>query len=335
MTTMLDKQTVEVISIYSQGKYQTVKRDGLMYLVLATSKDKEEVIASFTPSKECVVFNKDLAFCWIADNTTEHRKLERLSDEQLQGVLTYWLDSDLNELLVFDRTEFDGDFKRIFDTFTPTLQKRIIEGLEQLEVYKDGKFIVPFRQLTTASQMDWASKKLYPFAKLCSEQNHFDICKRTIDGGYLIAAKNGGCGSFRKMEKDRQQRVVVIFDKPVKPLVKDSNILDQVKEDLKGTPYAAANKFVKLEEKLIKGYDTLVEEVNAKQGFIDSSTLSYPQLDEETSAIASMVRKAQKVEGSEKQAYINELVKLYSQAYNKLQQSKTTLEELYKTYGIQ
>lgn len=334
MTTVLDKQKVEVISIYSQGKYQTVKKDGLMYLVLTNSKE-EIVIASFTPSKECVVFNRDLALCWISANTTEHRKLERLSDEQLRGVLSYWLESDLNALLTFDRTSIEGDFKRIFDTFTPILQKRILEGLEQLEVYKDGKFIVPYRQLTTSAQMDWASKKLYPFAKLCSEQGHYDICKRTIDGGYVIAAKNGACGSFRKIEKDREHRVVIIFDKPVKPLVKDTNIINQIKEDLKGTSYAAANKFVKLEEKLIKEYDMLVETVTSKQGFIDSSTLAYPNIEEETNAIASMVRKAQKAEGSEKQAYIDSLIETYNKAYSKLQSSKTALEELYKTYGIQ
>lgn len=335
MTTVLDKQKVEVISIYSQGKYQTVKKDGLMYLVLANSKNEETVIASFTPSKDCVVFDRDLAFCWLSANTTEHRKLERLTDEQLKGVLTYWLESDLNALLTFDRIKFEGDFKRIFDTFTPVLQKRIIEGLEQLEVYKDGKFIVPYRQLTTSSQMDWASKKLYPFAKLCSEQGHYDICKRTIDGGYIIAAKNGACGSFRKIEKDRDHRVVIIFDKPVKPLVKDTNIISQIKEDLKGTSYAAANKFVKLEEKLTKEYDSLVEQVTSRQGFIDSSTLAYPNIEEEANAIASMVRKAQKAEGTEKQAYIDNLIEIYNKAYNKLQSSKTKLEELYVTYGIQ
>lgn len=334
MVTVLNKEKSEVINIYEQGKYKTVKKDGLMYLVLSSSTEQEEVIASFTSDKTCKVFNRDLAMCWLNSSTGEHRRLEKLTNEQLQGVLSYWLDSDINELMVFDRTEFTGDFKRIFDKFTPVLQKRIIEGLEQLEVYKNGKFIVPYKQLTTSSQMEWASKKLYPFAKLAIDQGHYDICKRTIDGGYIVAAKNGGCGSFKKLEKDKINKIVVIFDKPVKPLVKATNVIDQIKEDLKGTSYAAANKFVKLEEAIVKGYDRLIQEVTDKVGFIDNSTLIYPEIDEEVNTIASLVRKAQKSEDEEKQSYIDRLILVYSQAYSKLQQSKSCLEELYKQHGI-
>lgn len=335
MTTVLDKQKVETITIYSQGKYKTVKKNGLMYLVLANSNDQEEVIASFTPDKKCRVYNVDLANCWLSENTQEHRKLEKLTIEQLQEILVYWLDSDLNELMTFDNIKFDGELKRIFDKFTPVLQKRILEGLEELEVRKDGKFIVPYMRLTTVSQMEWASKKLYPFAKLSSEQGHYDICKRTIDGGYVIAAKNGNCGSFKKFEKDKNDKIIIIFDKPVKSLVKSNNIMEQINNDLRNsTPYQAANKFVKLEEKLIKEFDNLVETVTNQVGFIDSSTLDYPNIDEETSTIASLIRKAQKVNEPEKSTYIFELSKVYEKAYSKLEQSKTTLEELYKKHGI-
>ena len=83
--TILNKQETECINIYASGKYETVRYKDSLYLTLAKT-DKLEVIASLTQDKECVVYDRDLALCWLSSSTTEHRKLEKLKDESLKGI---------------------------------------------------------------------------------------------------------------------------------------------------------------------------------------------------------------------------------------------------------
>lgn len=330
--TVLENKNLEVVTLYKNGKYQTVKKDSLMYLVKGSSKESLEIIASITLSKDMVIFNRDLLNCFLSEVGQDKRNLERVSDPKAITSTLALLNGDLEKMIAFDKTEISGDFKRIIDGFTPENQEKVFKALENLGVYQNGQLTAVYKELTTSVQMKWAKAKLYPFAKLDKSSNHFDICSRTSDGGYVIAGKNGGAGSFRAIEEDKENRIMVIFNKEVQPpkaepTIQNNAIREKVLKDLKGTAYAAANQFVKIEEQITKAYEKLIEEDNDKQGFSDTTKFVYPDIDEETSMIAKTVRKYQKEKNNQD---IDTLVNLYNSAYAKLETSSNALKELVK-----
>lgn len=323
----------ELIQVYGKGQFCTVVENDLLYLLRTTHISKYNAIASFSVDGNCIIYNRDFANCfvdWSHEFYGQQGEIDEQSDDKIKELITSYLEPDIINLMKFSNTEFSGNFERIFNKFSKEDQEKILEGLQKLGVYKDNKFIIPWTQISTMKQIEWSDSNLFSFAKLSIENMHYDICSRTLNGGYNIMAKNGNCCTNRKFAKDLENKCYIIFNTSCLHTIYDKNIIEQIREDVKGSSYHAANKFVKIEEKLIKDLDALIESATKKLLYVDMSKVKYPDIDEFAEKIAKYIKAYQKSDDvAEKAELICCLKNVYSEAYNNLQESQASYEKLY------
>lgn len=326
-------ENAELSEVYGKGQFCTVIENDLLYLLRTTYISKYNAIASFSIEGNCTIYNRDFANCFVDWSNEFYGKsgsIEDLSDDKIKELLKSYLEPDILNLMRFNNTELSGNFKRIFETFSKEDQEKILEGLQRLGVYKNNKFIIPWTQITSMKQIKWSNEKLFSFAKLNVENMHYDICSRTLNGGYNVIAKNGNCCTDKQFTKDSENKCYIIFDTSCLSTIYNKNIAGQVKEDLKGSSYYAANKFIKIEEKLIKDLDTLIEEASKKLLHVDMSKVEYPNIDHLAEKIAKYVKAYQKSEDiAEKAELTCALKEVYTEAYDNLQKSQVSYEKLY------
>ena len=326
-------ENAELSEIYGKGQFCTIIENNLLYLLRTTYISKYNAIASFSINGDCIIYNRDFANCfvdWSHEFYGKSGNIEDLPDDKIKELLKSYLEPDIIHLMTFSNTEFSGNFKRIFETFSKENQEKILEGLQKLGVYKNNKFIIPWLQVTTKKQIEWSHEKLFSFIKLNTENMHYDICSRTLNGGYNIAAKNGNCCTDKQFTKDLENKCYIIFNASCLSTIYNKNIVEQIKEDLKGSSYYAANKFVKIEEKLIKDLNILIEDAAKKNLFVDMSKVQYPDIDEFAEKIAKSVKSYQKSNDVvEKAEIFCALKEIYSAAYDNLQKSQASYEKLY------
>lgn len=326
-------ENAELIQVYGKGQFCTVIENKLLYLLKTTYISKYNVIATFDINGNCTIYNRDNANCfvdWSNEFFGQSGNIEDLPDSKIKNLLISYLEPDILNLIEFSELTFSGNFERLFNKYSKADQEKILEGLKKLGVYQNNKFIVPWMQVTSMKQIEWSDSKLLSFVKLNTEIMHYDICSRTLEGGYNIAAKNGQCGTNKKFEKDLENRCYIVFKNSCASTFYDKNIAGQVKEDIKGSSYNAANKFVKIEEKLIKDLDALIEEASKKNLFVDISKVQYPDIDALAEKIARCIKQYQKSSDvAEKAELICILKDAYLEAYDNLQKSQISYERLY------
>lgn len=333
-----NREGAEIVKTYHNGKYHGIIWNDTYYLTLANSDDLEQIIVSFDKDMDGILNDIDLAKCFINHSLPKMDNLDNLSTQKLIMILMDLLKDDFRPLNI--NTELlNNDFDKIFRQFKEKHQNTIIEALRTMKVIdENNKSIMPFRILKDKQEMRRAKKELLPFMKLCTLSQHYDICERTLDGGYIIIAKNGGCGSHNAIANDKEHKMLIVFDKrcntqPIMSEKMNPDLKHLILQDLKSTPYQVANRFVKFEEKLSKKYDIVTEKITDKIGFIDGKLLKYPNLDDETNGIANLIRKGQSSNENIDQI-INDLSKLYLSADAKLKESAQALKELIKTYEL-
>ena len=326
-------ENAELIQVYGKGQFCTVIENDLLYLLKTTYISRYNAIASFSIDGNCIIYNRDNANCfvdWSNEFFGQSGNIEDLSDDKIKALLTSYLEPDILNLMSFSNFEFSGNFERIFNQFSKENQEKILDGLQKLGVYKNNKFIIPWTQISTMKQIEWSDSKLFSFAKLSIENMHYDICSRTLNGGYNVIAKNGNCCTNRKFEKDLENKCYIIFNTSCLHTIYDKNIMEQLREDLKGSPYHAANKFVKIEENLTKDLNILIEEATNKHLFVDMSNVQYPDIDKLAEKIARCIKSYQKSDNiAEKAELTCSLKNAYTEAYDNLQKSQLSYKKLH------
>lgn len=325
----------KLISVYGE-KFITIIEGRQLYLLSSTVISRYNAIASIDISNNCTIYDRDKVNCFI-DWSHEHYgnagKIDELPEQQIKKYLTSYLQNDTYNLISFSQTEITSDFARIFDRMEDMHKSTILESLYKAKMYsaKDGTFIIPWTQIVTKDQMQWAHDNKYTFMFLNAATQHYDCCKRTSDGKYEVICKNGLCGSWSKVSKDLDNCCCILFNqKPGLSIELEENLEKQIIEDMKGSAYYAANKFVKLEEQFNKSLEQLTISFTDKFGYIDTSKVHYPQIDEYAETIAKTVRayKRNPDNAVQKQQCKDILIKTYTLAYSELQKAQDSLKSL-------
>lgn len=338
--TNLDKtqEGLKLIKTYCNGKYHGLWYDKTFFITLANSGDFEVLIASVT-NKQCIIESSDLAKGFIQNSVSSTiENLDTMSNGVLGLTLLNLIKDDFKDLMMETDLLDNKIFKSIFNQFKKEHQDSIIKALKSMNVLDEhNKSIKPFKILKDKQEMRQAKKDLLPFIKLCALSQHYDICKRTLDGGYIIIAKNGGCGSHNAIANDKEHKILIVFDGQSDMQITNGtnpNLKHLVLQDLEKPPYEVANRFIKMEDKLSKDYDIFVETVNNKIGFIDGKLLKYPNLENEINEIVKLIRQGKKEKDANENidTIINRLSNLYNQINLKLRESAKTLKDLMKQY---
>lgn len=323
----------KLLQIYGDNKFSTATNGELVFLLSNTRISKYNVIATIDADGNVTLIDRDKADLFV-DWSHEHygnkKPINELPDEQIKSYLRNYLEPDTMCLLQFNNTEFVGQIADIFNRFTPKAKNDIMDALQYMGVHNGTTFTTPFMRLKSLAQFDWAQENKFYFAKFDVNSQRYDICKRTADGGYEIMAKNGSCGTFKKILNDKENRCCIVFNKTDGMSISKLDLKTQVLEDAKGSSYAAANKFVKLEERMTKALNELVSTASNSTISIDLSKIYYPILDEETETIAKIIKRYQKSTNEiEKLDYTNTLVECYASCYDKLQKAQISLKDLH------
>ena len=342
MTTTLEQMNLPItkdaklISVYGE-QYITIVENAKLYLLRTTVISKYNAIASIDIANNCVIYDRDAANCFVDWSHVHFGKagqIDSLSDEQIKKYLTFYLQNDTYSLISFSQTELTSDFARIFDRMEDMHKSTILESLYKAKIYsaKEDKFIIPWTQISTKDQMQWAHDNQYTFIFLNAATQHYDCCKRTSDGKYEVICKNGSCGSWAKVSKDLDNCCCILFNqKPGLSIEFTENLESQIAEDIEDSAYYAANKFVKLEEKFNKTLEDLTNRITEQNGYVDMAKVYYPNIDEHAETIAKTVRayKRNPEDAVKTQECKSILLKEYTAAYTELQKAQDSLKALY------
>lgn len=336
-------ENAQLISIYGD-RFCTIIENDRLYLLKSTVISRYNVIAEINIMKDTIIYDRDKANLfvdWSHEHFGKSGNIEDLSEQQIKDYISSYLEEDLLKLIKFDLTEVTGDFLRIIRKFDVNKQIKIFDALEKMKVYDKEQrvFTVPYIQAMTVKMLEWNEDNLFSFIKLDAVKQNYDICQRTIDNGYIIIAKNGSCGTFKKIAKDVDNKICLVFNQQPKKEYSNSKtdimIETKVQEDLsKLTSYTAANQFVKLEERFSKSIDELISISANKDCFVDLKEVYYPQIDKSIEQIAKLVRRYQYLQKqnlatSEQEEIVVKLHKEYKTCYEELEKAQKSLKALW------
>lgn len=338
-------ENAKIISIYGNSEFCTVLEGDKLYLLKSTIISKYNVIASMAIDKTVTIYDRDKANLfvdWSHEHFGKHGEIDELPESQIKDYIVLYLESDINKLIKFDNVEFSGNFKRIFDKYSLEHKNEILKGLEKMGVYKNNKFIIPWCQAYTIGQINDSIENLRPFIKLNFKKQRYDICRMLATNKWHIFAKNGNVGTDKKLISDKEDCCFIMFDDSgdlkensvsSKELEEIKNkITLKIKEDLqRGSGYAAANQFVKIEEDFNKKVENLVTQASDKNLFIDLEDIYYPNIDKQTERVSILIRKYSKLDKTnniEIDSIEKELQELYEFIYNELQKAQVSLMTL-------
>lgn len=328
-------ENVKLVQVYGQdNKFCTVIDEDILYLMKSTIISKYNIVASFDIQGHYVIYDRDKANVfvdWSHEHYGKKGNIEDLPEEQIGSYLTSYLENDINELIKFDQYELSGNFKRILSEFPEDIQNNIFKALETIQVYKDGKFIVPYAQMHSVSQMNWADDKLLHFIKLNSKKQFYDICTRTRDGGYKIIYVNKGLLAYKRLASDKNSCCYIAFNKTDVISTSNVNIEQKVLEDVEGSSYVAANQFINLECKFEKSLEELTNIVANKKGYVNLDNIHHPDVDKIAESIARRINayKRAKDDIVKRQELLKGLIEDYTAAYDELQKAQDSLRELH------
>lgn len=328
-------ENVKLVQVYGQdNKFCTVIDGDTLYLMKSTIISKYNIVASFDIQGHYVIYDRDKANVfvdWSHEHYNKAGNIEELPEHQIGAYLVSYLENDINELIKFDQYELTGNFERILKGFTEIEQAKLFKALEDMKVYKNGKFIVPYAQMHSASQMTWADDKLLHFMKLDCDRHFYDACTRTTDGGYKVVAKNHGVGNYNKLAANSVSRCYIAFNKTDAISTSNVNIEQKVLEDIEGSSYAAANQFINLECKFEKSLEELTSIVANKKGYVNLDNIHHPDVEKIAESIARRINayKRAKDDIVKRQELLKGLIEDYTAAYAELQKAQDSLRELH------
>lgn len=323
--------------IYGKNKFSTVIDGDIIYLMSSTHISKYNVIAMIT-SDNCQIVDRDKANIFV-DWSHEHfgnpDKIESLSNERICNYIMSYLEPELTSLITFSKTEISEELSNILNRFSKESKEELFTALSKAELFDltTNNFNVPYTRLTTKKQMEWAHENMYTFIFLNADNATYDCCSREKSGAYNIIAKNGRCGSWKQIEKQKDNAICLIFDQTPLKDPNDEKIDAQVREDICGSSYKAANKFIILEEKFSKSLNEVINVITAKQGVLDLQKVHYPDVNTHAENIAKIVRAYNKLDETnfvEKEELTLKLKETYKIAYEELQKSQDSLKELHE-----
>lgn len=337
---LADLANAKVLQTYGESKFCTVVQDNLIYLLNSTIISRYNTIATIDVRGHVEIYDRDKANIfvdWSHEHYGKKGNIEDLSNEQIGNYIYSYIAVDTTALIKFNNTTFTEAFKNIIDKFSAESQLAIFDGLMKMGVYANGEFKVPYARLYNQEQADWSNTELYSFIKLDAATQKYDICSRTDDEkaiakdrNYIVHSKNG---NIKKIFSDFDNKLFVIFNSRPKSKQNTAQIEEQVRIDVEGSSYAAANKFVVLECKFCKSLEEVSQAIANKQGYVDLAKVHQPEIDPYAELIAKTVRAYKRLDDTkktEKEHLINVLVEAYSNAYKELQKAQDSLKELYK-----
>lgn len=328
----------KLIQIYGEDKFSTIVDGDLIYLLKTTKISKYNVIASLDVKLNCKIFNRDLANLfvdWSHEYFEKPGKIEDLTDEQIAGIIANYLEPDTVELLTFKPMESyfndkdTGDFYNVVRNYeSPRVQAELFEGLCKLGVYAISDtwyYLVAFAY--TQLQSDYLEQKQYSYCRLNATLGKYDICSRDDNGKYIVHAKNG---STRKLKKPFDGTMLTVFFEQLPKTIEYKSKLEQVvKRDVEGSSYHVANRYIKLQSAYDKTIKNLIEDIQSTKGFIDLSSIEYPDFEVYAEAVALGIRKYKRQTAlDEKQKTIEELMEVYSNILKETNKALKTVKHL-------
>lgn len=349
--TNLIKDDAKVISVYGNSEFCLVKSNNTLFLLKGSYIFDENIVVVINNYEELSILDMNSLMIFVDKFNKEKITFEESEIDRIKKYLFIILEKYLADFIKFENTEFTGNFERIFNRFPEDLKLKIINGLEKIHVYSNGKFTESWSQLYSVSQMEYAIKTLRPFIKLNADRLHYDICRMPAENKWKVYAKNGSAGTLEKIAKDKENCCYIVFnsygDTNIKRTKEKKNTLnieahqsqvikERIDEDLKiGSGYAAANKFVKLEEKFIKSIEEYTEAVANKQLFIDLEKIYYPNIDNNTEQISILIRKYAKLKNKGLDENAKELIEIkenlireYTLTFDELRKAQNSLKVL-------
>lgn len=327
----------KLIQIYGEDKFSTIVDGNLVYLLKTTKISRYNVIASLDVKLNCKIFNRDLANLfvdWSHEYFEKPGKIEDLTDEQIAGIIANYLEPDTVELLTFKPMEDyykdnDNDFSKVIQNFYSCEdQARVFEGLCKLKVYAiPDVWHYPVAFAYTQLQSDYLEQKQYSYCRLNATLGKYDICSRDDNGKYIVHAKNG---STRKLKKPFDGTMLTVFFEQLPKTIEYKSKLEQVvKRDVEGSSYHVANRYIKLQSAYDKTIKNLIEDIQSTKGFIDLSSIEYPDFEVYAEAVALGIRKYKRQTAlDEKQKTIEELTEVYSNILKETDKALKTVKHL-------
>ena len=324
----------KLVQVYGEDEFSTVADNDLIYLLKTTRISKYNVIASIDAKLNCKIFDRDKANLFI-DWSHEHYgkagKIEDLSDEQIEYYISNYLEPDTVELLTFKPMDAykDNDFYKVVAQCNPDVQNEIFTSLCKLGVYAiPDVYYAPITIAYTQLQSDYLENKMYAFCKMNSAKNKYATCSRQDNGKYIVHGCNGTVGKIKKSH-NQLEHIAIFFDKLPSTLANSSKIEQVVKRDVEGSSYHVANRYIKLQSAYDKIIKNLIEDIQSTKGFIDLSSIEYPDFEVYAEAVALGIRKYKRQTAlDEKQKTIEELMEVYSNILKETNKALKTVKYL-------
>lgn len=326
----------KLTQVYAKGKYSAVVDKSILYLMSTTVISKYNVIASINASKKCIIYDRDKANLfvdWSHEHFNKKGEIDQLPETQIQQYIISYLEDEIIKTIDFSETKLSGNFERLLNRFSSIDKDLILNSLRLAGIYKEGTFIVPYTQAYTKDQITWAHEQMLSFIHLNAKTLKYDCCKRLKNGKYEVIIKNGGCGTWKQIEKDSENCCCIIFKQS--PLLKENDeaIKQQVLIDVEGSAYYAANKFIKLEESFNQSLENMIKSITESGGTVDLEKVYRPNIDIYAESIAKNVRAYKRLSEfdiDQKNDILLQLESNYSNAYEELQKAKDSLKELHE-----
>jgi hypothetical protein len=322
-------ENAKVVQVYDKGRFSTAVDGNNLYLLFTTKISRYNVIASFDKRNNVVVYDRDKANLFVNYSHEHFGKsgdIDKLPESQIIDYLLSYLEPDLASLIKFENPKIENDFlQEIISRYPEDIQNRIHKGLDEL-----GVVGIQYLQAFTQSQIKWCSDRKYYYICLDTSNNKFEM----TNSDFSKVIKNGSCGSWKYLLSN-QNAFVIYFNRTDDNSMFNEDLELQVSLDMQGTPYAAASRFIKLEDEFTKALNELVDVVAKQQGTVDMSIVYYPTVEQYSESIAKSIRSYQKETDERKRHDIFDgTKKLYSDAYNELQKAQTSLRKLHEIAGI-
>lgn len=319
----------KILQVYGEDEFCTIVNDGLVYLLKTTQLSRYNVIAALDVSGNCTIYDRDRANLFV-DYTGLHRnsiEIDKLDECQIVAYLKEYLQPDVDSLIAF--TDESTALFNFIDKFEITARTKILSALAKAGVLSQGMLTTTVALAKSAGQMEKLEKDLYTFAKLDNLNNKYDICQRTDEGKYIVLAKTGSVGNYRKMSAHQDYIMFVAFNQLPKAKENFSKIKEIVLKDLEDSSYNVANKFIKIQQELDDALDNEKQRILAKSIILDLSGIYHADLEVYAEEIAKLIRTYKKLTALDnKEELIEHLTKIYSDAFVEIEKAKASLKFL-------